>query len=251
MSKVSGLGDQFYLNGEDMSGDVGSLSKIGGGPGLLTVTAINKYAEERVGGHLDGSVEFASWFNPYSAATPDKAWKLPTTNIIGTYFNGAAVGQDGASCVAKQLNWDGNRAADGGYAFACSLQANGFGAEWGLQHTAGKQLDAAPAQSAGLDSGAAGLSFGAQVYIHVFSVSGTSVTVKLQDFTTDTPGSYVDVAGLTSGAVTPAMCPFAIRVATPNNALVRRWTRVVTTGTFTNATFAVQFCRNLVAGMAW
>jgi hypothetical protein len=35
-------------------------------------------------------------------------------------------------------------------------------------------------------------------------------------------------------------------VATASNALVRRWTRVVSTGTFTNARFAVLFVRNPV-----
>ncbi len=251
MTKVAGLGDNFYLSGLDLSGDVSAVTKIGGGPAALDVTGIKSSANERLGGHRDGGFDFASWFNPYGAGVPAGLYLLPAADVVGCYFQGTAVGNEAAGAVSKQLNYDGTRGTDGSFSFVCSLQANGFGLEWGTQHTAGIQLDAAPASSAGMDSGAAGASFGAQLYVQVFSVSGTSVTVKMQDFTADTPGSYADVTGLATGAVTPAMCPYGVRVATANNALIRRWTRVVTTGTFTNARFAVILVRNLAAGVVF
>jgi hypothetical protein len=247
MAKTGGLGDNFYVQGLDLSGDASALSKIGGGPAALDVTGLRAGGFERLGGNRDGGFDFASWFNPYSPGVPAGMYLLPSSDVIGSYFRGTAVGGEAAACTAKQLNWDGTRGTDGSMSFAASLQANGTGLEWGTQHTAGIQLDAAAAQSAGMDSGAAGLSFGAQMYVHVFSVTGTSVTIKLQDFTTDVPASYTDVTGLTTIAVTPAMCPYAVRVATASNALVRRWTRVASTGTFTNARFAVVFVRNPVA----
>ncbi len=251
MTKVGGLGDQLYLHGEDMSGDVGSLSRIGGGPGLLVVTAIDKYAEERVGGHIDGGIEFASWFNPYVAPNADKAFRLRTTDVIGTYFNGAAVGGDGASCVAKQLNWDGSRATDGAFSFACALNGQGFGVEWGVQHTAGKATHAGATNAAGYHSSAALTAFGGQMYIQVFSVADNTLTVKLQDCATDNPAAYVDVPGLTTVAIAPGDCPTAYRVASTNTENIDQWTRVVTTGAFSSAQFAVLFCRNLVADMAF
>jgi len=254
MAKTGGLGDNFYVQGLDLSGDTSALSKINGGPAALEVTGINKAATERLGGKRDAGMDFTAWFNPYSAGIPAGMYKLPTTDVIGTYFRGTAIGNDGAAMNARQLNWDPTRGTDGSMSLACSLSSDAYGLEWGFQHTAGIQTDATgpTTSSAGYDdTGQAGLSFGAQVYIQVFSVTGTSVTIHLQDFTTDTPASYVDITGLVTGAITPAMCPYAVRLATANNALVRRWTRVQTTGTYTNAMFAILFCRNLVAGQAF
>jgi hypothetical protein len=251
MPKQGGLGDNFYISGLDLSGDVSAISKIGGGPALLDSTGIKAYANERLGGKRDGSLDFSSWFNPYNPGVPSGMYLLPGADVIGSYFRGTTVGGEGAACVAKQINWDGSRGNDGSYSFAASLQANGYGVEWGEQHTAGIQLDAAPFSSAGLDSGSVGVSFGGQMYVHFFSVSGTSAVVKLQDFTTDVPASYTDVAGMTTGAITPAMCPTAVRVNIANNVLIRRWTRLVTTGVFTNLSFAVIFVRNLVAGVTF
>jgi hypothetical protein len=247
MAKTGGLGDNYYVQGLDLSGDTNAISRIGGGPAALDVTGLRAGGFERIGGKRDGGFDFSAWFNPYSPGVPAGMYLLPAADVIGSYCRGTAVGNDGAACIARQLNWDGTRGNDGSMSFACSLQADGTGLEWGTQHTAGIQLDAAAATAAGMDSGAAGLSFGAQMYVHVFSVTGTSVTIKLQDFTTDVPGSYTDITGLTTTAITPAMCPYAVRVATASNALVRRWTRVVSTGTFTNASFAVLLVRNPVA----
>ena len=39
MAKQTGLGDNCYVSGYDLSGDVGSLGRVGGGPALLEVTA--------------------------------------------------------------------------------------------------------------------------------------------------------------------------------------------------------------------
>lgn len=41
MAKVSGLGDQFWVAGNDLSGDTNSLSKISGSQATIDVTAIN------------------------------------------------------------------------------------------------------------------------------------------------------------------------------------------------------------------
>ena len=49
MSKQSGLGDQAFVHGYDLSGDVASLSRIAGGQGLGDLTGINSSAYERVG----------------------------------------------------------------------------------------------------------------------------------------------------------------------------------------------------------
>lgn len=250
-TKTSGLGDNLYVQGWDMSGDVGSLSKIGGGPAALDVTGIDKSAMERTGGKRDSSMEFSSWFNPYTAVSPDKMWLLPRTQVIGTYFRGKAVGNEGAACVARQVNWDPTRAADGAMSMACQLLADSFGVEWGTTLTAGKLAVAGGVSGAGYHDAAALTAFGAQAYIQFFSVADNSITVKIQDNATDNAGTYADIPGLTSGAVTTAMCPYAIRVATTNTENIDQWLRIATTGTATNSSIAVLLCRNLIAGQAF
>ena len=41
MSKGTGLGDQLFVGGYDLSGDIGSVDSISGGPDPLEVTAAN------------------------------------------------------------------------------------------------------------------------------------------------------------------------------------------------------------------
>jgi hypothetical protein len=89
--------------------------------------------------------------------------------------------------------------------------------------------------------------FGAQAYLQVTAFAGTSVTAAVQDSADNS--SWAPVTGLTFTAVTAA--PAAQRLATANTATLRRYLRVVTTGTFTSATFAVAIMRNPVAGVSF
>jgi hypothetical protein len=83
--------------------------------------------------------------------------------------------------------------------------------------------------------------FGMQAYLQVTAFAGTSVTVAVQDSADN--ASFATVTGLTFTAVTAA--PNWQRLATASNATVRRYLRVITTGTFNPATFAVAVNRNL------
>ena len=63
MAKQTGLGDNYYVGGYDVSGDTSDLSRIGGGPAALVTTGIDKTAFERLGGLRTGGVSWTSWFN--------------------------------------------------------------------------------------------------------------------------------------------------------------------------------------------
>ena len=68
MSKTSGLGDHLSVAGVDLSGDVGSLSRIAGGlAGTQDVTGISMSAMDRIGLLRDGGIEFAGFFNATGA----------------------------------------------------------------------------------------------------------------------------------------------------------------------------------------
>ena len=245
MAKQTGLGDNLYVAGYDLSGDVGSLSRIAGGNSPLEVTAINKSGFERLGGKRDGGIEFQSWFNPTAAQAHDRLSNLPTSDVPLSYRRGTTLGNPAAELVAAQINYDGTRGEDGSLSFAVQALANAYGLEWGRQLTAGKRTDSTATNGASIDTTAAA-SFGAQAYLHVFAFTGTSVTVTIQDSADDS--SFAAVTGL---AFTAATGITTQRLATANDATIRRYLRAATTGTFSNAIFAVTIVKNELAGQVF
>lgn len=137
MAKQTGLGDNFYIDGVDLSGDIQALSSIHGGPAALDMTGINQSGVARQGGKRDGGIDFTAYFNPGAGLTHAKLSALPTADVIASYFRGTAVGNDAASQVSRQINYDPARGADGSLIFGVQAQADGFGLEWGTQLTAG------------------------------------------------------------------------------------------------------------------
>lgn len=249
MPKAGGLGQALYVGGNDLSGDIGSLSAVRGGVAPLDVTGIDKLAFERIGGLRDGEISFNSWFNVSALQEHPVLKALPTTDVGLMYVTeaGAAIGSQAACLVGKQINYDGARAQDGSLALTVQALANGFGLEWCEMLTVGKRTDVAPTNGASLDFGAVSTLFGMSAYLQVFTVTGTSVTVTLADsadnsaFTPITAGAFA--------AATPAGSPQTQRIQTATGATIRRYVRVQTTGTFSNAVFAVAFIRHLTASL--
>jgi hypothetical protein len=238
MAKQSGLGDRLFVSGYDYSGDIGSVQSVRGGPAAMDVTGIDKSGFERIGGTRDGGLDFTAWFNDAAGQSHARLSLLPTTDQIVTYFRGTVIGSPAASCVAKQVNYDGTRAQDGALTHVVNAVANGYGVEWGLQLTAGKRTDTtATSPATGLD-GAASSSNGGQAYLHVFSFAGTSVTVTLQDSADNS--NFAAIGGGVS--FTAATGITSERIAFTGT--LRRYVRAITTGTFTSAVFAVQLTRN-------
>jgi hypothetical protein len=243
MAKQSGLGDNLYVAGYDLSGDIGSLDTISGSLAVIEVTGIDKSAYERLGGKRDGKLAYSSYFNDAAGQEHPRLSLLPTTDQILTYCRGTALGGSAACINAKQLNYDGNRAADGAFTFKVEADANGFGLEWGVQLTAGKRTDATPTSPAtGVDFTAVSTAFGWQAYLQVLAITGTSVTVTLQDSADNS--AFANLAG---GAFNAAAAVGAQRLAGASNATVRRYVRAITTGAFSNAVFSVVFVPNTTA----
>lgn len=244
MAKSSGMGDNFYLSGYDLSGDINSLSRISGGNSPLVVTGIDKSAIERIGGKRDGAMEFVAYFNDAAGQAHPRLSTLPTTDVLATYCRSTTLGKPAASLISKQINYDGTRAQDGALTFNCSALANGYGLEWGTQLTAGKRTDTEATAGTAVDFGTGSTTFGLQAYLHVFSFAGTDVTVKIQESSDNGADTYADVTGggfteITSG-------PTSERIATATDLTVERYLKVttVTTGGFTSLVFAVMVVRN-------
>jgi len=246
--KTGGLGDNLYVGGYNLSGDIGSLPKIQGGMKPLDLTGIDKFAFERLGGVRSGSMSWSAFFNTTVGHAHPVLSALPTADAIATYCRGTTLGDPCASIVAKQLNYDGNRTPAGDFTFSVDAESNSFGLEWGVQLTAGLRTDVAATNGASIDT-LASAAFGAQAYLQVTAFTGTDVTVKIQDSADNS--SFADVTGLTFTQVTAA--PFTQRLATSNAATIRRYLRAVTvtTGGVTSVTFAVQITKNEIAGQVY
>lgn len=245
-TKTSGLGDNFYIAGFDLSGDLASLEEIGGGPAAGDVTAINKSAHERIGLTRDGGMQFTTFIDIAAGAEHVAFKTLPRTDVVASYFRGTTLLNPTASCIGKQIGYDPNLDTKGNITAKVQVQANGFGLEWGKMITAGLRTDTAATVGAFLDDNGAGTAFGGQAYFQLVAFSGTSVTIDIQSATTS-GGSYA-TTGLTSAALTAIG---ASRVAVANTTTINRFLKVVTTGTFSNAVFAVGFTRNLAAGQVF
>lgn len=241
MGKEGGLGDQLYIDGVDVGGTINSLTRIGGGNSPLGGTDITMNAMARIAGQRDGGIGFTAFHDGQLGGTHVKLSALPRTDTIITYGHGTTLGNAAASCVAKQVNYDGSRGQDGELLFTIDAQANSYGLMWGNQLTAGKRTDGSATNGSSFDLGSASPgAFGLVMFVHLFAFTGTSVTIKVQESSDDGGGdAFADVVGATSGALTAVG---ALRVAT-GSINVERYLRVVTTGTFSNAQFLVMAAR--------
>lgn len=157
MAKASGLGARLFVDGFNISGDVGSIGGLTGSAAELDVTGIDKAAKERLLGLRDGGIEFSAFWNPGPAADAAHAVlkTLPTADRVVTYAHRALLGAPAASMVGKQMNYDAERAQDGALAVDVQALANGYGREWGTLLTAGTEVatNSLTGQSAGFEGG--------------------------------------------------------------------------------------------------
>lgn len=242
VAKTGGLGDGLLFGPYVMSGDVQSLGAISSPRGSVDLTGIDKKGMERGLTTKDASLAMTTFFNPGLAA--NSAHKvlsvLPRTDVQVAYLRGTLLGSAAFCLVSKQIDYNGNMNADKSFTFAVSAQANGYGGGWGEQLTAGVRTDAAPTSPAtGVDLTDVSTLFGWQAYLFVTGVTGTSVTVQLQD-----SADNAAFTNLTGGAFTAATGLTTQRLESGRTDTVRRYVRAITTGTFTSASFAVVFVRN-------
>jgi hypothetical protein len=248
MGKQSGLGDNFYISGYDLSGDVSAISQLGGGPATLDVTGIKSYANELIPGLRQGDWQFTSFWEFTSGDGQGYALNaldsLPVADVVGMYFRGTALQNKAAAINGKQLNMDPTRDASGNLSLAVEVQGSGYGMEWGEMLTAGLRTDEAATAGPAITDTAA-TSYGAQAYVQLVAFTGTSVTIGIEHATTS-GGTYNPLMA------TSAMTAIgAQRLSVSNTTAVDQYLKVTTAGTFSNAVFAVAFMRNPVAGVVF
>lgn len=249
MAKQSGMGDNLWVDGLDVSGDIGSLGRISGGMTTQDTSPINVYARERIGLLKDGALDYGAFWNPGVAAdTAHSVHKtLPTADRTLTYCRGTALGAHAASMIGKQVNYDGTRAADGSFTLAVNAVANGFGLEWGQLLTPGKQTQTGAGNGTSIDLTTVSTAFGWAAYLNVFAFTGTSITVKIQDSANDSVWADITSASFTAATAVGSQ---RISAGATSTATVRRYIRFVSSGTFSSATIGVNFVRYEATGHA-
>lgn len=245
MTKQSGLGDNLYVSGYDLSGRIASIDSISTPVATIDVTDITQEAVSRIPAMRDGKIDCTTLFDPvHDVHTVLSA--LPSTDRHLMYCRGTTLGAPAACMVAKQIGFDPTRAQSGEVTLKTSAVANSYGLEWGVLLTSGKRTDTAATNGSSVDT-LASAAHGFQAYLQVFAFSGTDVTVKLQDSADDS--SWSDI---TSGAFMQVTSgPQVQRIAVADGATVRRYVRAVTTTSagVTSCTFAVALIKNVVAGV--
>ena len=235
--KQSGLGMKLYLQGMDMSGDVGAISTMRSSVAVLDVTPIDKTAHERLPGLRDGEITFNVFFNNADDETHDALAALPTTDVLCMVLTGTTRGDPVICLTAKQVNYDWQRGADGSMLGTVQLlAASGVPLEYGLL-LAARTTHASATDETGIDFGAQTVA-GAIGYLQHFSAASGTVEDS-SDSTNGVDGSWANL-GAFSDVATP-YAPIAQRIEISGT--VERWVRASTNGIFTNAVFAMAFRR--------
>lgn len=232
MAKLSGLAQRFFLGGYDLSGDVAAITRCASPRPTFEVPGINRSAQERLLGLGDGEISFTTWFNDATGQEHAALKGLPTADVQVIWATAATIGASAAGLIAKQVNYDPTREADGALSIAVQTLANGTPLEWGELLTAGVRTDTAETQGTSLNNSASSAS-GLAGYLQVFAFTGTSVTMTIQESSDN--GSTDPFA--TSIAFTAATGRTSERKTVTGT--VEQYLRVITTGTFTNVQFAV------------
>src|SRR3990167_755043 len=137
MTKSSGLGANLYVQGYDLSNDVGQIDALENGRDLLEMTGLDKSAHERLQGLQSGRIAFTGFFND-AALQEHVALKLiPTTDVIGTVFKTAALAAVAASLTGKRTSYPLTRSADGALGIQTEILSNADQLNYGLALTAG------------------------------------------------------------------------------------------------------------------
>jgi hypothetical protein len=230
MAKKSGLGNNLFIHGYDLSGDVGSIGAITSTRGIQDVTSINKSAHERLLTTSDSGIDFNSFFNDAALAEHAALSNLATTDKVVTFLMGSTLGDSACGMVGKQLNYDGSRTADGGLTFTASIQGSaGTPLEWGISGTAGKVTHSSATNIGSIDNSAS-TSNDASAYLQVFAVSSGTCIVKVQHSSNDASWSdlitFTGATGITAERATAS-------------GTINRYLRVISSGTFSNCTFNV------------
>lgn len=240
MAKQSGLGDRLYVNGYDLSGDVGAIQTLGSKVGEQNVTGIDKDAMERLQLLHDAELTFNNFFTGDTSDTNnehahERLRDLSVTAMC-TYLRGTTPGNGAAGLVAKQFEYSLDRQASGALLGTVNAKAaGGSPLEWGV--VLGEATFTGTGNGTVVDLGAAHGIDAMALYLHALAFSGTSATVIVQ--TDDNSGMATPSTYGTFAAVDTAHDYERLYVASAPERYIRLR---VSGGTFSTVTLGVIAC---------
>lgn len=236
MAKISGLGQQLYVDGHDLSGDVGSIDNASSPTNPLHVTGIDKSGVARIIGKRDGLLSFTTFFNDAVEAEHEALSGLPTTDVLALWMMSSTRGDACAALSAKQPNYDATRGADGSLTFKVDLVgAVGSFLEWGVILVA-KKTHASATDESSYDQGAASAN-GAVGFLQHFEDDADPPTGTVE-YDIEDSANDADFTNLIAfNDVATPWAEYAERKTVDGEVL--RYIRASTNGTFTNAKFAM------------
>ena len=238
MAVESAIGSRFFIDGYDISGDVGQIGSVRISVAPLDVTPIDVSAATRIRGRQSGEMSWNVFFNDAALQEHVALKAMVRTDRYAMWAHQcAAIGDSGAAMRGKQMSYDWNLGADGGFIGSVQMLSNGPPIEFGNLITPGKRTDTGATNGASFDGGAS-TSFGLAAYAFCTAVTGTSVTLTIEDSANNS-----DWTAVTGGAFTAFTAIGAQRIQTAVGGTVRRYVRVVSSGTFNPATFVVLMVR--------
>ena len=244
MTKSTGLGMRFLVGGYDISGTTAAFDTIRGGSATWDINDITQSAMARTGLARTGGIEVTTFYTGDAAGEAhERLSAMPTDDVHVMVMTAQTLGAPVLAAVGKQVTYDMSRPSDGSLLCKTTVESTDYGVEWGDLLTAGMRTDTAATNGSSVDFGAAGTN-GLQMWLQATDFTGTSITLKLQQ-SSDNGGAdaWADLAGAAFTAVSADNV--TQRVAIAGN--VERYLRLVSTGTFTTATFAVGVTVNATA----
>ncbi len=242
MAKGSGLAQDYYYGGFDLSGDTNSITKCGPARPAIDVTGINKSAHERINGLSDGEISFNVLFNDATGQEHDALKGLPSADVLLMYLTGTTRGDPVACLTAKQINFNWSRPADGSLIGSVQALGQGVPVEWGYLLTKKVTHSSATDETGHILTAGAQTTKGGVGFLQHFTADSGTVEYDIEDSSDSANG--IDGAWANLLAFSDVATPYdeiAQRVEVTGT--VEKYVRASTNGTFSNADFAMSFRR--------
>jgi len=233
MAKTTGLSQQFFYAGYDLSGDVGSIESAEATHETVDVTGINVASVERLSTRTGGRLSYTHFFNDATAAAHAAHSGLPTADVAALWAVGTSLGDSAYAITAKQASHAYSRGTDMSFVGTTTLESQGFPLEDVVMLTAGLRTDTSATNGTSVDNGAA-TSNGIVGHLQFIDITGSNCTVTIQESSDD--GSGDAFAAIVAFTQVTADNKFERKTAT---GAVERYLRVISAGTFSSAKFVV------------
>jgi hypothetical protein len=237
------MAQALYVGGFDLSGDTGAINTARMGRALQEDTGIDKSAMERICLLADGELSYNCFFNDATDKAHDAHKDLPITDRLMTWLTGLTLGDSVLCLLAKQIDYNWTRPADGSLLGTVQGLGSGFGLEDAILLMAKAQHTGATDET-GIQDAAAQTANGGIGFLQHFVATGNTVEYDIYDSansTTGDDGDWVKLIEFNDVATPWAQIAQRLEVTGP----VDKWVRISTGGAFTTATLACAFRRGL------